>query len=259
METVVVVNQKGGVGKTTTSVCLSGAFVERGRRVLLIDLDPQEANSTNWLLGQQVSGVELLNALVEGEDLAAIISPTESCIDLIPCGVQFAGYERQAGGKVGAEFFLKEAIERLPDDIWDLVFIDCPPNLGLVSISALIATRLMLVPVETNSMSLDINRLFETTEEVRRRLNADLQLAGIVCTQADFRRNHTQDVIDALRGTYGKDVCQTVIRDNTHIAECYAHHTPITRYDARSNGAKDYIALAKELETRIRKMSKGKG
>ncbi len=142
MKTVAVVNHKGGVGKTTTAVCLSGALVKRGKRILLLDLDPQ-ASASKWLEGDD-TGRALVDTLLDDSDLLPLVCQTPSGIDLIPCGVQFAGFDRDAGGEPGGEFFLRQAIERLPADAWDFLLLDCPPSLNLTSVSALVAADVML-------------------------------------------------------------------------------------------------------------------
>lgn len=250
MKTIAVVNQKGGVGKTTTAVCLSGALVERGRRVLLIDLDPQ-ASASKWLDGHDGGGA-LVEALLEEGDFVRLVCQTTSGIDLIPCGVQFAGFERAGSAEPGAEFLLRQAIGRLPQDTWDFTFLDCPPSLNLTSVSALVAADLMLVPVEAKIMSLDpVLRLFQTADGVRKRLNNGLGLAGIVVCQVDLRTNHARDIITALRKRFQEDVYEGVIRENTLVAEAVGFKKPITLYDPRSSGAADYRKLAEEFEARI--------
>ena len=149
VQTVAVVNHKGGVGKTTTAVCLSGALVEQGKRMLLIDLDPQ-ASASKWL-ARDDTGRALVETLLDDGDLLPLVCQTPSGIDLIPCGVQFAGFDRDAGGEPGGEFFLRQALERLPADTWDFVLLDCPPSLNLTSVSALVAADVMLVPVEAKN------------------------------------------------------------------------------------------------------------
>jgi chromosome partitioning protein len=247
---IAIVNQKGGAGKTTTAVCLAGALVERERRVLLIDLDPQ-ASASRWLDVNE-NGRALLETLLDDGDMMPLVSQTTSGIDLIPCGVQFAGFERVSVGEPGAEMFLRQAVERFRDDAWDFVFIDCPPSLSLTSVSALVAAQFMLVPVEAKIMSLDpLVRLFQTSDGVRKRLNHDLALSGIVVCQADLRTNHARDVINSLRKRFEGDVFDIVIRENTLVAEAVGFRKPITMYDPKSVGASDYRQLAEEFEYRV--------
>jgi chromosome partitioning protein len=249
VQTVAIVNHKGGVGKTTTAVCLSGALVEQGKRVLLIDLDPQ-ASASKWLEVND-SGRALLDTLIDDGDLMPLVYQTTSGIDLIPCGVQFAAFERDAGAEPGGEFFLRQAVKRLPDDAWDFVLLDCPPSLNLTSVSALVASDFMLVPVEAKIMTLEpLTRLFQTADGVIKRLNKELRLAGIVICQADLRTNHARDVIDALRKKFGSDVYDAIIRENTLLAEAVGFRKPITLYDPKSSGAQDYRKLAVEFENR---------
>ena len=250
VKTVAVVNHKGGVGKTTTAVCLSGALVEQGKRILLIDLDPQ-ASASKWL-ERDDTGRALVETLLDDGDLLPLVCQTPSGIDLIPCGVQFASFDRDAGGEPGGEFFLRQAIERLPADGWDFVLLDCPPSLNLTSVSALVAADVMLVPVEAKIMTLEpLTRLFQTADGVIKRLNRALRLAGIVVCQADLRTNHARDVIRALRKKFGADVCEAIIRENTLLAEAVGFRKPITVYDPKSSGAQDYRQLAVEFAHRV--------
>ncbi len=224
MKIVAIVNHKGGVGKTTTAVCLSGALVEQGKRILLLDLDPQ-ASASKWL-ERDDTGRALVETLLDDGDLLPLVCQTPSGIDLISCGVQFAGFDRDAGGEPGGEFFLRQAIERLPADAWDFLLLDCPPSLNLTSVSALVAADVMLVPVEAKIMTL------------------------VVC-QADLRTNHARDVIHALRTKFGADVCDAIIRENTLLAEAVGFRKPITVYDPKSSGAQDYRQLAVEFAHRV--------
>jgi chromosome partitioning protein len=240
---VAIVNHKGGVGKTTTAVCLSGALVELGKRILLLDLDPQ-ASASKWL-ERDDTGRALVETLLDDGDLLPLVCQTPSGIDLISCGVQFAGFDRDAGGEPGGEFFLRQAIERLPADAWDFLLLDCPPSLNLTSVSALVAADVMLIPVEAKIMTLEpLTRLFQTADGVIKRLNQALRLAGL-------RTNHARDVIRALRKKFGADVCDAIIRENTLLAEAVGFRKPITLYDPKSSGAQDYRQLAVEFEHRV--------
>jgi chromosome partitioning protein len=215
-----------------------------------MDLDPQ-ASASKWLEGQE-TGAALVETLLEDGDLLPLVAPTPSGIDLIPCGMQFARFEREAGSAPGGELLLRHALERLPQGAWDFLLLDCPPSLNLTSVSALVAADFMLVPVEAKIMTLEpLTRLFQTADGVIKRLNRTLRLGGIVICQADLRTNHARDVIDALRKKFGPDVCDTVIRENTLLAEAVGFRTPITVYNPKSSGAQDYRALADEFAHRI--------
>lgn len=256
MRRIAVTNQKGGSGKTTTAVNMGAALGEAGRRVLVIDLDPQ-ASATGWL-GVKEGGRGLLDVFTEGRDLGALVQPTESPgVDVVPASAWLVGVDKALAGEVGAETILRRALERLPQR-WDFVLVDCPPSLGLLAVSALAACPEVLVPVETRVMALaGLAGLVQTVERVRDRLNPQLQLAGLLACRVDARTRLSQDVVGTLRERFAADVFKTVIRENVRLAEAPSFGKPITQYDPRSAGAEDYRAAAAELVARGRKDGQG--
>src|SRR5438128_5156593 len=184
-------------------------MAKRGKEMLLVDLDPQ-ARASKWL-ERDAAGRAFVETLLDDGDLLPLVCQTPSGIDLIPCGVQFAGFDRDAGGEPGGEFFLRHALERLPADTWDFVLLDCPPSLKLTSVSALVAADVMLVPLEATLMTLEpLPRLFQPADGVIKRLNRALLLAAIVVCQADLRTNHARDLLRARRTQFGATVCDAI-------------------------------------------------
>jgi chromosome partitioning protein len=252
MRRIAVTNQKGGSGKTTTAVNVAAALGEAGRRVLLIDLDPQASAST-WL-GVKDGGRGLLDVFTEGRALASLVQPTEAPgVDVIPSSAWLVGVDKALAGEVGAETILRRALDGLPQR-WDAVVVDCPPSLGLLAVSALAGCPEVLVPVETRVMALaGLAALVQTVERVRDRLNPGLRLAGLLACRFDTRTRLSQDIVSTLRERFAGDVFQTVIRENVRLAEAPSFGKPITLYDPRSAGAEDYRSAAVELAARWRK------
>ena len=257
MKIVAVTNHKGGVGKSGVSVCLAGFLAEAGCRVLVIDLD-QQATASEWLgvrapghlASQDTHGTRLGQAIANGESLAELVQLTGSDVDCIPCGTSFATFERSVSGVLSAEGLLRRALASL-DSCWDVVFLDCPPSLGLVTANALVAADLMLVPVEPKSASrTPILTVLRLAREVQTILNPRLGLSGIVASRVQPRIQHRQ-VEDWLRHEFGNQVFRSVIRENTHISESHAFQRPITTYAPDSNGAVDFRALGNEFLERL--------
>ena len=247
MRTLAIANQKGGSAKTTTAVTLAAALGERGRRVLLLDLDPQ-ASASQWY-GVTPAGRGLLDVLVGEGPLAALVQPTGAPgVALVPASTWLVGVEKALAGEVGAETLLRGHLAALPADRWDDLVIDCPPTLGLLTVNALAAVQALLVPVEAHVMALQgLAQLLQTVEVVQARLNPALTLAGILACRVHAHTRHAQEVVEELRRRFGDLVYQGVIRDNVRLAECPSFGCPITQYAPRSPGAADYRALAAEL------------
>lgn len=250
--TLAVVNQKGGSGKTTTVVNLAAALGENGRRVLVVDLDPQ-ASASSWL-GVRDGGRGLLDALTGNGNLADLVHGTDvPRVSVVPSSSWLVGVEKALAAEVGAETILRTLVDRLPDS-WDYVLLDCPPSLGVLTVNALAAAGEVLVPVEAHVMALKgLAQLLQTVDVVKDRLSARLEVSGIVACRVDARTRHALDVVDRLRERFGGLVFRTVIRENVRLAEAYSFAKPITVYDPRSAGAEDYRALALEVLRQERK------
>ena len=245
-------NQKGGTGKTTTVVNLAAALGERGRRVLVLDLDPQ-ASASAWL-GVKDGGRGLLEVLTGDASLSDLVQETAAQgVSVIPSSTWLVGVEKTLAGEVGAETTLRRKLAHLRGP-WEWLLVDCPPALGLLTLNALAAVSEVLVPVEAHVMALaGLVQLLETVDVVRDRLSPSLEVSGIVACRVDFRTRHAQDVVDRLRLRFGSLVLRTVIRENVRLAEAWSFAKPITTYDPRSSGAEDYRALAAEVMRREKK------
>lgn len=249
MRTIAVTNQKGGTAKTTTVVNLAAALGEAGKRVLVLDLDPQ-ANASAWL-GVRDGGKGLLEVFTEGRRLDSLVrATTAENVELVPSSTWTASVEKALAGEVGAEMILRTAVRRLPAHRWDFVLVDCPPALGLLTVSALVAVREVVVPVETTFLALEgLAALQKTLDAVCSRLNPDLFFRAIVPSRVN-RTRLSAEVVEALRARYFDTVCRTVIRENVKLAEAPSHAKPIATYDRKSAGAEDFRRLAEELMER---------
>jgi chromosome partitioning protein len=243
--------QKGGVGKTTTTLSLGTLLAERGRRVLLIDLDPQ-ANLTQGLgvdpTTLEYSVYEVLLNPERGADFAAVT--TASGVDLIPSALELAGAELELAGKVGRELLLRKAL-RQTRERYDYILIDPPPSLGIFSLNALAAADAVLVPMQLHAYALQAMPQLEQTIELVREIHPSLAIGGIICTLADRRTNLSGQIEQQVRERYGALVFETVIPINVKLAEAPSSGTPISTYAPQSAGALAYAALAAELETRF--------
>jgi len=245
---IAVVNQKGGSAKTTTAVCLAAALGEQGKRVLVIDLDPQ-ASASSWY-GVKDGGRGLLDVLTDSDEkLVAHVHETEvQGVELVPSSSWMGTAERALAGEVGAELSLKKRIQKLPRGRWDFLLLDCPPTLGLLTICALAAAQEVLVPVECHVMALQgLAQLARTVEVVKERLNRNLTVSAILLCRVDRRTRHSPEVAETLRNRFGKRVLKAIVRENIKLAEAPSFAQPITRYAPSSRGAEDYRSVATEL------------
>src|SRR5579875_3673857 len=251
---VAVCNQKGGVGKTTTTINLGAALAEQGRRVLLVDFDPQGALSVG--LGIQPHEVEatVYNLLMErGTTPQDVLIKTQiQGMDLMPSNIDLSGAEVQLVHEVGREYILGGALEPILGD-YDIVMIDCQPSLGLLTINALACAHGVLIPLECEYFAMrGVALLMETIDKVSQRLNPQLTMDGLLATMYDSRTLHTREVLSSVVQGFGPKVFHTVINRTVRFPDATVAGEPITRFDSSSMGASSYRELAKEVLERWR-------
>ena len=244
-KTIAIVNQKGGVGKTTSCVNLVSSLHEAGKRVLLCDFDPQ-ANSTSGIGVDKAASQGVYEVLINGADAHAAVVHTRYG-DVLPSSKALAGAGIEMIGRERREFLLKEALASLSDD-YDFIFIDCPPSLELLTLNALCAADTILVPVQSEYYALEgLSDLLNTVRIVKRSLNPSLELEGVLLTMYDGRTNLAMQVAEEVKRYFPGKVYATVIPRNVRLSEAPSHGKPINAYDRTSRGAEAYEAFAQEF------------
>lgn len=243
---IALANQKGGVGKTTTSVNLGAALAQAGQHVLLVDIDAQ-GNATS---GSGIDKSELerdsYDVIVDGAPLHEVIVPTDN-YDLVPATIQLSGAEIELADKKEREYRLKAALATVADD-YDFILIDNPPALGLLTVNAFTAADAILIPVQTEFYALEgLGQLLNTIELVRQQFNPDLDIAGILLTMYDGRTNLAKQVAEEVRNYFGDKVYETVIPRTVRLSEAPSYGQAIIDFDPRSVGAQVYTELAQEV------------
>ena len=242
---IAIVNQKGGVGKTTTCVNLAAAVKAAGKRVLLCDFDPQ-ANATSGMGVDKTTGNGVYDATINGAKTADVIVPTPYG-DVLPSSKALAGAGVELINMQDRQFLLKAALRQVADD-YDFIFIDCPPSLELLTLNALCAANSLLVPVQGEYYALEgISDLMGTVRIVRRSMNPSLDIEGVLLTMYDGRTNPSIQVAQELKRFFGGKVYSTVIPRNVRLSEAPSHGKPINAYDRTCRGAEAYLALAAEF------------
>ena len=249
MRRIAVINQKGGVGKTTTAVNLGAGLARIGCKVLVGDLDPQ-CNLTVHLdvdpAGGQPSAYELLHGK---STLEGVVRSTKTGgLEMLPASIDLAGIELELVNTVGRETLLRDAFATVPKDRWDFVLMDCPPSLGLLALNALVSADEVFVPIQSEFFALQgLGKLLEVVDLVHRRLNPGLRISGMVSCRHDPSTNLGKQVMADITKHFGDVLFATVVRRNVKLAEAPSHGQTIFEYDAESRGALDYLALAREV------------
>lgn len=249
--TITVANQKGGVAKTTTAVNLAAAFASAGHRTLLVDVDPQ-ANASVSFLEADPSRPSMFEALTGEVRFADIIQPTSvEGLSVAEAQISLAKLERQLLGDLDAPYRLRDRIQHVQER-FDLVVIDTPPTLGLITVNALVASDYLLLPLPPTYYALEgADDLLDTLEQIRRRPNPDLSLLGIAVTMVDKRTRIARDAIREIRGHFGKAVFRTLIARNVRLEESPAYRESIFSFAPSSRGASDYRRLSQEVLARV--------
>ena len=245
---IAIANQKGGVGKTTTSVNLSACLAYLGKKVLLIDIDPQGNASSG--LGVKKGDLEscIYDVLINEEDIKEVIQQTAlENLYIVPATISLAGAEIELVSTISREVRLKKAVQEIKNN-FDFIIIDCPPSLGLLTINALTASDALIIPVQCEYYALEgLSQLLSTVRLVQKHLNKELAIDGVLLTMLDARTNLGLQVIDEVKRYFQDRVYRSIIPRNVRLSEAPSHGKPVLLYDAKSRGAEVYLEFAREV------------
>ncbi len=253
MITLAIANQKGGVGKTTTAINLATALAAIGWKVLLVDLDPQGNASTGLGVSQSMRKHSSYDVLLGEVKLAdAVVATQVPRLDLLPATVDLSGAEVEMVSLGDRTHRLSQAFDEAPEGRWDIIMMDCPPSLGLLTVNALVSARYLLVPLQCEFFALEgLSQLLQTVERIRVAFNPTLSILGVALTMFDRRNNLSQQVAEDVRACLGGVVFETVVPRNVRLSEAPSHGLPALIYDLKCSGSEAYVRLAKEMIGRL--------
>ena len=246
--TIVIANQKGGVGKTTTAINLSASLAEAEKKVLVIDIDPQGNTTSGFGIEKDEQDNTIYELLLGECEIEECMIVTEfDDLTIIPSNVNLAAAEIELVGIEEKEYILKKALDKVRDK-YDFIIIDCPPSLSMLTINAMCAADTVLVPIQCEYYALEgLTQLIHTINLVKERLNPELEMEGVVFTMYDARTNLSLQVVENVKNNLNQEIYKTIIPRNVRLAEAPSHGMPVNKYDSKSTGAESYRLLAEEV------------
>lgn len=248
---IAVINQKGGVGKSTTVINLSACLGESKKKVLVVDFDPQGNSTSGYGIEKEELEHDVYDVILHDYPIEdAIMETCQENVFIVPATIQLATAEIELVTAMARESVLKDAIEKVKDE-FDYVFIDCPPSLGLLTINALIAANSLIIPIQCEYYALEgVAKLLESMQMVKRRMNPELEIFGVLMTMFDSRTTLSKQVVDEVQEYFGKKMFKTIIPRNVKVSEAPSHGLPVVKYARVSKGSLAYMKLAKEVVAR---------